>query len=144
MKTLVMILALIAFSGCQKEEGEPVNIINPQTVVYSIYSRTGATKRIRCELYAVKEKTREKGQFVGYLDTVVTGNGKFTFRMIQNVRPVMYCIASLRVDMLSGGFDTLALEIGNEKHFSIRRSQSCATHDYYDIVDEYINLMTNQ
>lgn len=145
MKNLILLLALsVAFTACQKEQvdEDTVNIIPPQEVKYKVITRTDARKQIKCELWAADLKTHEKRQKVGEIDTITTQTD-ITLTLLQNVKPVMYCYASLTVHVLDNKYDTFYIEIANDEGPLVYRGGTCET-DFYDITDIFLQLYHKQ
>jgi len=136
-----ILLGLTGLTSCQKEETEPAHIIPNQEVHFKVYARTNANKRIVATLWSVEKGTRTKGKLVGRIDTTTT-DSYIDIMMMQNVNPVIYCIASLEVTVLNG-YDTMGISIGNEKDYCIFRGGTCAV-DYYDIQETFLDLYINK
>lgn len=144
MKQLTILLLLIIMIGCKKEpiDPNPVNIIPPQDVYYTVKTRTNAPKHIVCKLYAADLVTKEQRQLIGQIDTITTLTN-ITLILKSNVKPVMYCYGSLIVNVLDNKYDTFYIEIANDKDFLVSRGGTCQT-DFYDIQDMFLQLMANK
>lgn len=137
MKKLYYLLILFAIVACKKEETKPT-IIPPQEVHYNIQSKTDSRKHIICKLWSINRETNLKDKLVNSIDTIVTEKN-INLILLQNVNPVIYCIASLQVNILDNKYDTLSISIGNDIKPLIKHSFSCQTN-YLDIQNEFINL----
>lgn len=138
MKYLIIILALL--TACKKEYTEPVNIIPPQEVYYTVNSMNESKKRIQIELWSVKEKTSLKSLKIDSIDTIVTAK-EFKITLIQTERPVMYCISSLKVDVLEDGYDNLSASIMSNSE-GIGKGGSCPSNNLY-IEETFLRLYSN-
>lgn len=135
MKYLFIIL--VALASCKKEDSyEYANLPTIPTqcdVTFTVKGRTDSRKHITGELWSVVQGTRDKAVLVGRIDTIIESS-YFSMKLVQSVRPVVHCIASMRVQ----GMDTLSISISSDAE-SVRRSNSCMVSDY-SLDDIYLNI----
>ncbi len=131
-------VALLAIS-CKKESpADEVTILPAQPVYFTVEAHDTLPKNIHLELWSVKQGTQQKSELVASIDTTVSIHGKTTFRFMQDVKPVIYCIATLKVkpEVTS---DVINLEIGGKSGMCVRKAESCPT-DQCAITNEYLSL----
>lgn len=139
MKHILLILLVTLLACCKKEApSEDVNIIPTQPIYFTVEAHDTLPKSVHIELWSVKQGTKEKNNLVAEIDTIVSIHGKSTFTLWQNVKPVIYCIATLNVKP-EVGTDIMSLQIDNKSGMCVRRASSCPT-DHYEINNEYISL----
>lgn len=141
MKNIYYILVLLVVA-CQKEPIEPVTIYPPQEVHYTVNTRTDASKHINIELWSVEKNTTTKSKLVRTIDTVTTSK-QINIILTQDVMPVMYCVTSIRVEILDNKYDTISIDIGNNVGNIEGHASSCQTN-FYSIEDTFINLLTGK
>lgn len=139
MKNYLLILLITLFVCCKKEvPADDLNIIPSQPVYFTVEAHDTLPKSVHIELWSVKQGTQEKKDLVAIIDTTVNIHGKTTFTLWQDVKPVIYCIASLSVKPKVGS-DIMNLQIDSKTGMCVRRASSCPT-DQYAINNEYISL----
>jgi hypothetical protein len=137
MKNSILIL-LVTLLACCKKDGPPDNFVSSQPVYFIVEARDTLPKCIHLELWSVKQGTKEKGELVAQIDTTLRIHEKATFSFLQNVSPVIYCIATLSVKA-NVGSDLISLEIASNSGMRIRKATGCPI-DEYAINNEYIFL----
>jgi hypothetical protein len=139
MKNCILLLFVTLLACCKKEAPEDeLNILPPQPVYFSVGATDTLPKSIHLELWSVKLGTKEKGVLVSQIDTVMSIHSKATFTLLQNVNPVIYCIATLRVNADKGS-DQISLEIGSNSGKCVGKATGCSINQYA-ITNEYISL----
>ena len=139
MKNSILILLITLFICCKKESStDDVTILSSQPVYYTVEAHDTLPKSIHLELWSVKQGTKEKGTLVAQIDTIVSIHGKTTFTLLQDVKPVIYCIATLSVKA-NDVSDFINLEIGSNSGMRVRKATGCPI-DQYAITNEYISL----
>lgn len=139
MKNIILILLITLFACCKKEAPEDdINILPAQPVYFTVGANDTLPKSIHLEMWSVKQGTKEKGELIAQIDTTVSIHGKTTFTLWQNVKPVIYCIATLRVKPTAGS-DIINLEIASKSGMCVKRATGCPT-DEYAIDNQYISL----
>lgn len=139
MKHILLILLVTLLACCKKEcPADDVNILPTQPVYFTVEAHDTLAKIIHIELWSVKQGTQEKGDLVAQIDTTVSIHGKSTFTLWQDVKPVIYCIATINVKPLVGS-DIMNLQIDSKAGMCVRRASNCPT-DQYAINNEYISL----
>lgn len=140
MKNFILLTLLVTlFASCQKESpAEELNIIPPQPVHFTVEAQDTLPKSVHIELWSVKQGTQEKKDLVAVIDTTVSIHNKATFTLWQNVKPVIYCIATINVTPKVGS-DFINLQIDCETGMRVRKASNCPT-DHYAITNEYIAL----
>jgi hypothetical protein len=139
MKNCILLLLITLFACCKKEDTtDDLDIIASQPVYFTVGAQDTLPKSIHLELWSVKLGTKEKGELVAQVDTIMSIHGKTTFSFLQNVNPVIYCIATLNVKA-NAGSDIMNLEISSHSGMCLRKGTSCPT-DQYSIQNEYISL----
>lgn len=117
---------------------DDLHILPAQPVYFTVEALDTLPKSIHLELWSVKQGTKEKGELVAQIDTTISIHGKTTFTFLQNVKPVIYCIATLSVKA-NVKSDMINLEIAANSGMRVRKVKGCLT-DKYEIRNEYISL----
>lgn len=139
MKNCLLILFVTLLVCCKKETPtDDLNILPAQPVYFTVEALDTLPKSIHLELWSVKQGTKEKGELVAQIDTTVSIHGKTTFTFLQDIKPVIYCIATLSVKT-NAESDMINLEIGSNSGMRVRKATGCPT-DKYAITNEYISL----
>ncbi|MES2780056.1 MAG: hypothetical protein V4651_09200 [Bacteroidota bacterium] len=139
MKNIILILLVAFLASCKKEAPEDiVNILPAQPVYFTVGAHDTLPKSIHLEMWSVKQGTKEKGELIAQIDTTISIHEKTTFTLWQNVKPVIYCIATLSVKTKAGS-DIINLEISSKSGMCVRRATGCFT-DQYAIDNQYISL----
>lgn len=139
MKQSIFILLLTLLACCKKENAaDELNILPPQPVYYTVEAHDTLPKSIHIELWSVKQGTKEKGELVAQIDTTMRIHGKTTFAFLQDVKPVIYGIVTLRVKA-NAGSDIINLEIGGRTGMCVRKATGCPAEEYA-ITNEYVSL----
>ncbi|MES2561032.1 MAG: hypothetical protein V4590_14905 [Bacteroidota bacterium] len=139
MKNSILILLVIFFASCKKEAPEDiVNILPAQPVYFTVGAQDTLPKSIYLEMWSVKQGTREKGELIAKIDTTISIHEKATITLWQHVKPVVYCIATLKVKTTATA-DIISLEIGSKSGMCTKRSTGCYTNEY-SIENQYVSL----
>lgn len=136
MKQLTILLLLLSCIACKKETSEPIKVIPPQPVTFTVNTRTDAAKHIQAELWAVDTHGIAKRTLVAKIDTIVITK-HFNQTLIQNVFPTWKCIANIKVNIVDN-YDTISIDIKSNLE-AIGRSNSCALSEY-GITDTYLKI----